>query len=217
MMEDELLEEVGVLRKAAEAAGSLVVDAVLKGHDCDGVLMAAPEPDDFLKVMAHCSPRVFYLHVETFDALRDTLVVMEADDDEEVAKDGRVKNLVRKWKARDGKVSLILAAFVADGVLHVSMRQPEWTDEFEAEAEEIANTLSEETHEAAARTEREARDRIRELATRLCEHPKFNGPPRPSREKRAALASHLFPECGEYEIRLVVEEATNLDFVHGER
>jgi hypothetical protein len=214
-MADLLHDQIEVLKDAARSAGSIVVDTVLNGHDGDSVLTAGLNAEEFIKVMWHCRPKIVYIHATRFEALADTLVAMDIEeaDEEEVAGNSQVKALVKKWKSHEGEVSTLLGAFVVDGVLHVSMRQPDWVDIFEAEAEGLGDALSEEARVASARMEQEARSRIRDLAVRLCDHPKFNGPPRPSKEKRAFLAREMFPDVEEYMIRLIVDEATNLEFV----
>ena len=139
-MADVLHDQIDVLKDAARAAGSVVVDTVLDGPGGEGVLTTALNADEFVKVMAHCRPRIVYLHVGRFEPLADALTAMDIDEsvDEEIANDRRVKALVKKWTFRGGEVSTLLATFMADGVLHISMRQPDWMDDFKTEAEDLA-------------------------------------------------------------------------------
>ena len=57
-MADILHDQIEVLKNAAEAAGSVVIDTVLQGPEGEGVLTAALNADEFVKVLAHCRPRI---------------------------------------------------------------------------------------------------------------------------------------------------------------
>lgn len=161
-MADILHDQIDVLKNAAQASGSIVVDTVLDGSDGEGVLTAALSADEFVKVLAHCRPRIVYLHASRFEPLADALIAMDVDNEEEIAKDRRVKALVKKWTSQEGEVSTLLATFIADGVLHISMRQPDWVDDFESDAEDLADVMANEASEASSRAEQEERIRLGE-------------------------------------------------------
>lgn len=211
---DGILQSV---REAAEGAGALVVEAVLTAEKEHGALVAALEYDDFLKLMHHCAPKVIYLHTETFGAEEAALEEIDptGNDDVHLANTKLVKSLVKSWKSKDGTLSMVLASFAVDNILHVLLECPPWLDDFQQAAEAVSDELEQEKQEHHELGMKEMQRTIKEKAGTLLKNPLFNASPRTSREKRIYLAKELFPETSDAFILQIVDEAINMDWFNG--
>ena len=215
--EPNLAERLELLRKAALECGSALVTAILGATNQQGGYKADLGLDEFLNLLRQYRPRIIYLHAEEFDAeknLLSELSIVDEDGNEPLSKNSQFQTQIKKWAKKNGQISLFLASFIMAGVLHVVWEQPTWIDEFEAQAKELDSSLTEERRRMDDQKKKAERARFGDVARELCKHPRFNAP-RWSFEKREYLAKSLFPELDDSEIRIMVEEATNMSWIQG--
>jgi hypothetical protein len=208
--EPELKDHLELINKASRESGSAIVTALVPINVNEGVHTVRLDLDSFLQLLSECRPRVVYIQIGEFESeenLRSVLDVEMADEDP-VSESALFKTLVKRWAKFNGEIDQYAASFMIDGVLHVVFTQTNWFDEFETAAEELTHSLGEQKFRAAEQKQMAERVRLAASVKQLNEHPVFHAG-RPSFEKKKYLAKKLFPNAEEEEIRVIVDEATN--------
>jgi len=216
--EPNLAERLELVRNTALECGSAIVTAIMVITNQQDGYKVSLGLDEFLSLLSQCRPRIVYHHANEFDAEENLLIELNVEEEEDgtelLSKNSQFKALIKKWTKKNGQVSSFIASFVMDGVLHVVWEQPTWIDEFEAEAKELDSSLTEGRRHVADQKKKADRARFGDAARELCKHPRFNAG-RWSFEKREYLAKTLFPNVDDHEIRIIVEEATNMGWIEG--
>jgi hypothetical protein len=200
------------IRAAAHACGAMIVHSIINPEN---VATTRVDSADFPELIAHLRPRLVYLAPTQFDAHEEA--------DEQVALGtASAKRFLEKWKAHKGQTCRMVIAVMADGVLHCVVETTDWLDDFEEEAEALAeaqrealNAEFERAQEAEARkAEAEEKKRLAPYIKKLAADPRFLAP-KISAPKRLTLAEALFPDLDRTTIRKVVDRAVNEHWLAG--
>ncbi|MFM0279989.1 hypothetical protein P0D75_18420 [Paraburkholderia sediminicola] len=211
--ETKLEDQFERIESVARESGSAIVDAVLN-LDNDSAYMVKLSLDNFLVLIAHCRPRVVYAVADKFDAKKSLLARLEVDDDdiENVLARPEVKALIKQAAHHNGELGNFIASFMTDGVLHTIFEETSWADEFDISVDALEESLADHHRKLFERESALEAANLVALAKRLCEHPKFSEG-RASHEKRTYLARTLFPDTDMSDIRRIVDEATNMNWL----
>jgi hypothetical protein len=200
---DKIAKEV---REAADACGSMILETILASENMPAV---AIDGDTFPSLVKHLRPRLIYMLLTQFNAKEETEAHFEV---EELDRD--MKKLVAKYRDKDGLSSRLVLGLMADGILHGIVETADWFDEFDIEADELAEARHRAQSEAFAQMqEADARSREAEEKKRMAPYVKklmadarFLAP-KISAAKREALAETLFPDLDRSTVRKIVEKA----------
>ncbi|MGX5733892.1 hypothetical protein [Bosea thiooxidans] len=192
------------IRAAAEACGALILDTVVSAENLP---TAAVRAADFGTLVAHLRPRLVYLIKTPFDAREEAQTLIAT---------GGAKKFLSKWNARSGETCRCVVGVMADGVLHYVAETAGWFDEFEDEAEALADEQREamrdelnRAQEAEARqADSEEKKRLAPIIKRLLADPRFLAS-KVSASKRLALAEALFPKLDRTTLRKAVDRAAS--------
>jgi hypothetical protein len=219
MANDTLEHSVREIESAVREVGSFLLDTVPQTERQEDYRVALPR-ESFLELLKHCKPRIVYTYKNEFDARQSIVTQLLPVTEEggeaqaELLADPRVAPLVERFSRHNGQVDSFVATFVVDGVLHSIYERTAWVEALEEQLDELEAVLEAEREDDDEEEDEVDRERVRDYATRLCENPKFTEG-RPSREKRIYLTRSLFPELTDLEVSEVVEEATNMTWLHG--
>ncbi|QPB24505.1 hypothetical protein [Rhizobium sp. 007] len=201
---DRMAQEV---RKAAEECGAMILETILASENLPAV---AVDGDTFPSLVKHLRPKLIYMVLTKFEATED----VESHFEQELDRD--LKKLASKWKAKDGQSARLVLGLVADGVLHGIVETADWFDEFDIEADELAEARQQAEADAFARLqeadaksrETEEKKRLAPIVKKLLADPRFVAS-KISAAKRLTLAETLFPEESRTTLRKAVDQAAN--------
>jgi hypothetical protein len=138
-----LSEKLATIKARATAAGAKVVTPLLMEPEKTSAVSILLDEAQMLDLIDHLKPKVVFVVEVAFDAL--TEIMLEIGDEEldvdELERDKRVKPLLKRWRERDGETSRVVISMLVDGVFYNLMEQAAWLEQFEGEAEEVADEL----------------------------------------------------------------------------
>ena len=208
----DLDKTADAIRAAALQFDAMVVNSIVNPENAATTRV---ESAAFPQLIAHLRPRLVYLLPTPFDA--------QQESDEQVSLgSASAKRFLEKWKAYDGQTCRLVIAVMAEGVLHCVVETTDWLDDFEEEAEALAeaqrealNAEFERAQEAEARkAEAEEKKRLAPYIKKLAADPRFLAP-KISAPKRLTLAEALFPDLDRTTIRKIVDRAVNEHWLAG--
>lgn len=215
-MPSEIDNFANAVRAATSAANTVVVDGF--PADATAAIRVTLDTDETVRLIQVTKPRLLYFHEDRFDYDSETDECLadlgiETSDDIDISP---LSALKRYRKSFNGQLCLVYVGFVADGVLHLCFEEAEWYVEFQQEIRELSERLSVVLAENRKNSDLQSALEAKRKARILADDPAFNYN-RPSREKRTYLAQEMFPECDYREITLIVDEATNIDYLNKAR
>lgn len=196
------------VREAAEECGAMILESILASESLPAVPVGG---DTFPALIKHLRPRLIYMLLSQFDAKEE---VMGHFEEEELERD--LAKLAKKWAGKDGQSSRLVLGLMADGVLHGIVETADWFDEFDIEADALAEARDDEMRAAfdrdqeAERSRREAdeRKRLAPIVKKLIADPRFNAP-KISAAKRLTLAETIFPDEDRTTLKKAIDRATS--------
>ncbi|NEK40637.1 hypothetical protein GR250_04215 [Rhizobium leguminosarum] len=200
---DRMAQEV---RAASEACGTMILESILASEHHPAV---AVDGDTFPDLVRHLKPRLIYMILTEFDAKEEVAAHFEEDE-----LDTGLKKLAAKWTNRNGQSSRLILGLMADGVMHGIVETADWFDDFEEEAEALADVRADEItaefdrEQEAERQRRETdeKKRLAPIVKKLVADPRFVAP-KINTAKRVTLAETLFPAVDRATIKKAVEKA----------
>ena len=206
------------LRKAIDAAGACLVEALPQADDRLGPIAVALNPADAIHVITATRPRIVYFVEEAFD-LDAQVEAALAELPTRADGDGMREELVialdrlsRRTASHAGDVCVIIVSFVVDGVLHTGVTWPEWFETFQTGLNELIDKERQHIEETEAALDARDSEEIKRKAAVLAKHPAFNFG-RTSFEKRCLLAEQLFPKLQYPVIARITDRAEKIDWL----
>ncbi|WP_240535341.1 CCDC34 family protein [Rhizobium freirei] len=183
----------------------MILETILASENLPAV---AVDVDTFPSLVKHLRPRLIYMLLTKFNAEDE----VEASFEEELDRD--LKQLVAKYRNRDGLSSRLVLGLMADGVLHGIVETTDWFEEFDIEVDGLAEARLQAQSEAfaqmqeadARKRDAEERKRLAPYIKKLVADARFLAP-KISAAKREALAETLFPDLDRSTVRKIVEKA----------
>jgi len=142
-----LSDKIDAIRaQAAKVGAKIIAPLLMEPEKAGGALSVLVDGAQMLDLIEHLKPKVVFVAEVSFDAL--TEVLLELDDEDldvdELERDKRVKPLLKRWRERDGESCRVVVGFLVEGAFYHMMEQAAWLEEFESEAEEVADELLDE-------------------------------------------------------------------------
>jgi hypothetical protein len=211
-MLSEIDEFAANVRTAVASGHTIIVDGF--PFEAAAAIRVNLGSDEMLRLISVIKPKLLYIHESWFDCtsiMEDLLNDLGAADGDNVDI-SPLSALKRYGKEHDGQLCLVYLAFVFDDVLHLCLEEAEWYDAFQTDAADNMERLKSVLSDNRKNSDMQSALEVKRKATILANDPAFNHN-RPSKEKRAYLAQQLFPECEDWEIWRIVEQATNIDYL----
>ena len=116
------------IKNAANAMGSILVEATVQARDEGTAPMVIVSSEDAVRVISAHAPRIIYLVEQTFDLAGEIETAREELDDIGVeTSPDRLKSTQRRFAHCDGQIGATIASFMVDGILHTELLPVSWT------------------------------------------------------------------------------------------
>jgi len=201
------------LRAAVETIGTHLVGSLPTIGPDSRAPQVTLAPEEFCGLIAALKPKAIYWEDVQFDAEEEARgrlsIELDGSDEPGIADHPALVDLLRVWRKRHGKTSLLVTCFLSEGVIHTCAVKEDWCEDFEVALEEVYLAMAEILDASRQAERRKVDPAVHERAAQLAGHAAFNAP-KASKEKRTYLAETLFPDLTPNELWRVVDRATSI-------